>query len=193
MGSLNLNLTLTGILFFALIGCLLYALKRKKAGMQIPLWLPTFIAIMIIGILCLLSLGKPVFFIPAILLGLVFLTVEAVIQSFMFFSHKNLGMPNWIAILLVCSGAMFLLVIFLMSGGIETLPGSSFPPFSIRFPLTGWVFDGFVSIANIGGIAYITPAYEILIFCGYYLEVVLGAMILFFILSYGENAKISGK
>ena len=193
MGSFDLNITLTGILFIALIGCLLFAIRRKNACMQIPLWLPTVIAILIIGILCLLSWGKPAFFIPAILLGLVVLTVTAVIQSFMFFLQKDLGMPPWIAVLLVCGAAMFLLVIFLMSGGIETLPGSSFPPFSVRFPLTGWVFDGFVSIANIGGTAYIPPVYEIIIFCGYYLEVVLGAMIIFFILSFGGIAKGSGK
>jgi len=193
MGSLDLHLAVTVLLFIGLIGCLLFVCKRKNAGMLIPLWLPTVFAILIIGILCILSSGKPAYFIPAILSGLVLLTVTAVIQSFMFFSHKDLGMPDWIATLLVCGAATFLLVIFLMSGGIETLPSSSFPPFSVRFPLTGWIFDGAISIANIGGTAYLSPMYEILLFCGYYLEVVLGAMIIFFILSFGGIAKGSGK
>lgn len=193
MGNLDLNITLTGILFIALIGCLLFAIRRKKDGMPALLWLPTLSSAIIISILILLISGKPAYFIQGILLGLLLLTVAAVIQSFMFFSHKDLGIPNWGAILLVCGATMFLLVIFLMSGGIETLPGNPFPLFSVRFPLTGWVFDGFVSIVNIGSIAYITPVYEILIFFGYYLEVFLSSMILFFILSYGGKVKISGK
>jgi F0F1-type ATP synthase assembly protein I len=193
MGNIDVNIMILGILFIGLIGCLLFAIKRKNAGMPLPLWLPTLSSVIIICILILLTTGKPAFFIPAILIGLVLLTIAAVIQSFMFFSQKDFDMPDWTAVLYVCGPTMFLLVIFLMSGGIETLPGSSFPPFSVRFPLTGWAFDGFVSVANIGGTAYISPVYEILIFCGYYLEVVLGAMILFFILSFGGNAKISGK
>lgn len=165
----------------------LYA-SLKKLVDPIPLYLLPLLAVVAIVVLAgirelqLISADN-VFAGTVVSFLLLLLVVDfAVITPYPFFA-KKLGdaSPGMVFVLLAFIGAFLL---FWMTAG-DIYYGRPMPPFSGPLPLTGWILDGAVSVLGLGDIVYTfgSPVYEVLREAGLYLEVLIIAIVYYWVLS----------
>jgi hypothetical protein len=175
-----------GLMLLGVIVPAIYLLL-KRVFRKVPLFLPPLGAALTIALMLSLSTTYAGSSSSAVLLLALLIVVVAMaeITAFLFFEHKNMGMPPIHALALVSCGALMFLVLFLIGGSVEMLPGQLVHPgFSYRFPMLGWFMDGAFDLLHAGEIVYASPVFEIVLYVGLYMEIVLVSAVLFLLLSF---------
>lgn len=86
---------------------------------------------------------------------------------------------------IVCPIAAVGVMLFFISTFGEIMVGRPQQAFSASLPLTGWIFDGLVSLLHIGDAVYpfASPLYYSLWMCGFYLEILIIAIVYYAVAS----------
>lgn len=110
---------------------------------------------------------------------LVAFVVMAVITPLPLFIRKESGLSPWYPLALAFFCALILLGRFFLAGSIETYGGREFPHFEYRFPLLGNILDIVVISLGMRKIAYFPPGYEVILWAGLFIEIVLVSAIIY--------------
>lgn len=172
----------TIIFFIVLFPPFLYV-AIKKIFNYVPLWLPPLIAFFIISLYYSISHSalESRNDLMMMLLLLIFISL-AVINPFRYFENNISVKPKWMAITFAAIFAAIFLYIFIIGGSVETISERLFPGFGFRFPLMGFIFDTLITTLHLQNTFYKSPMYEIILFLGLYLEIILISSILYYLM-----------
>jgi hypothetical protein len=151
---------------------------------RVPFWLPPVIAVIILYGYYQLSTVSD--FPGRTIILLAFLAIfiaMAVLTPFPVFTRKNQGFPCWFPLALAYFFALLLLGLDILGGSVESYAGGPYPGFHYRFPVLGWIIDTVITTLGTGNVVYYSPGYEVILWAGLFLEVVVVSFVLYWVLS----------
>ena len=171
------------VLFVFIIPLLLYC-GLKRILNPIPLWQFPLFAIVVIDLIYTGILSSNNLYNNELLLFALILLLStcAVIGPYPMFEKRIRIKNSWI----VLSSAAFIgSALFIMTTLGEIYVGRPWPAFSSSLPLTGWIFDGLTNLlhAQDAVYAYYSPMYRTLWACGFYLEILVIAIVFYAVLA----------
>ncbi len=170
------------VLFVFIIPLLLYC-GLKRILNPIPLWLFPLFAILVIDFIYTGVFSRSDTYGNDLVLFTLCLLIStfAVISPYPAFEKRIRIKNSWIVL---CSAAFIGATLFLMTTLGEIYVGRPWPAFSSSLPLTGWIFDGLVNLLHASDLvyAYYSPVYRTLWVCGFYLEILVIAIVYYAVL-----------
>jgi hypothetical protein len=105
----------------------------------------------------------------------------AIIMPLQILTETENGIAPWYPLALAMSCAIFLFGYFMLGGSRETWGGGEYPHFGYRFPVVGYILDAIVISLGLRTEAYYPPGYELILWGGLFIEVVLVSAVIYVI------------
>jgi hypothetical protein len=170
------------VLFVFILPLLLYY-GFKRILNPTPLWLFPLFAIVVIDLIYTgILYGNNLHNNELILFTLnLLISTFAVVGPYQVFEKRIRVKKSWIVL---CSAAFIGSTLYIMTTVGEIYMGRPWPAFSSSVPLTGWIFDGLANLLHAQDVvyAYYSPVYRTLWACGFYLEILVIAIVYYAVL-----------
>lgn len=180
------------VLFVFVLPLLLYY-SFKRIFDPVPLWLFPLFAIVVIDLIYTGILSRIEPNANALVLFTLYLLLStfAVLGSYPVFEKRIRIKNSWIVL---CFAAFVGATLFFIATMGEIYVGRPWPAFSSSLPLTGWIFDGLANILHAQDVvyAYYSPVYRTLWACGFYLEILVIAIVFYAALARVSSRNTSG-
>ncbi|MFA5237195.1 MAG: hypothetical protein WC362_05005 [Methanoregula sp.] len=171
------------VLFVFVLPLLLYR-GFKRIFDPIPLWLFPLFAIVVIDLIYTDSISSNNPYNNELILFALILLLStcAVIGPYPVFEKRIRIKNSWIVL---CFAAFIGSALFIITTLGEIYVGRPWPAFSSSLPLTGWIFDGLANLLHAQEVvyAYYSPVYRTLWACGFYLEILIIALVYYAVLA----------
>jgi hypothetical protein len=171
------------ILFVFILPLLLYY-GLKRIVNPIPLWLFPLFAIGVIGLIYtgILSGDGPNVNTLVLFTLYLLLSTCAVIGPYPVFEKRIRIKNSWTVL---CFTAFVGAVLYFLTTMGEIYVGKPWPAFFSSLPLTGWIFDGLANLLQVQDVvyAYYSHVYRTLWACGFYLEILVIALVYYAVLA----------
>jgi hypothetical protein len=156
----------------------------------VPFWLPPVIAVIV---LCgYYIIAGPTGFPGRTFIHLAFLAIfigMAALTPLPVFTRKLKEFPGWFPLAVAYFFALVLLGLFILGGSVESYAGGPYPGFHYRFPVLGWMMDTVIAVLGAGDVAYFSPGYEVILWAGLYLEIMIVSFVLYWVLSHDYRTR----
>lgn len=171
------------VLFVFVLPLLLYC-GFKRIFNPIPLWLFPIFAIVVIDLIYtgILSRIEPNANALVLFTLNLLLSTFAVIGPYPVFEKRIRIKNSW---MVLCFAAFVSAALFFIATMGEIYVGRPWPAFSSSLPLTGWIFDSLTNLLQVQEVvyAYYSPVYRTLWACGFYLEILIIALVYYAVLA----------